>query len=436
MKNFKHFFQKLFGITSKKKPDLNAIEDLNQDLEAIQLHQTHIHKQNTVYKRTRMSNFGLKLSFLYGQFTLTTILLITIATAIVFGVVSVFLVKNVGIYNFGLAAFGQAAAKIIVVNLKESQVSQTVRNLIDQFVFWIAYVILSIPIFYFGYKKVGVLFTNLTVLFLVVSSVVSFSLGLIPGVNSTYIIGDFSNQKIKDLLPDYSKALSSLIPLLWDAQSSASIIALMIYSIVYGVVLAYVFAIIQIIGGTAGVTGVIGEWYANAKQKSFGQISGYMNIIIVIIAVFVGSYLPGRILLAQAGLDNAKQMEEFGRSIHTELYFSPNLVATILVNVVYIMVLDKLFPKFKLVRVQVFSHKSKEIQHKIVNDPKIVTGLTIFKAKGGHKNEEIDVLTSISLFRHVLRIIKDVRSVDNQAFIVISDVKSIDGNIYLPETKF
>ncbi|MCU9931877.1 DUF2179 domain-containing protein [Mycoplasmopsis felis] len=40
------------------------------------------------------------------------------------------------------------------------------------------------------------------------------------------------------------------------------------------------------------------------------------------------------------------------------------------------------------------------------------------------------------MFRQVNRLIKDVRKIDQDAFISISDVTSIDGYIYLPQDKF
>ncbi|QNM93967.1 YitT family protein [Mycoplasma sp. Pen4] len=119
-----------------------------------------------------------------------------------------------------------------------------------------------------------------------------------------------------------------------------------------------------------------------------------------------------------------------------ELYLSPNFIATILSNVFYISVLDKLFPKFKLVRVEIFSAKSSEIQNRINSDNKIVQGMTIFQAKGGFKGEDVNVITSIGLFRQLLRIIKDVRDIDQDAFIAVSNVRSVDGNVYLPQDKF
>ncbi|TDV22854.1 uncharacterized membrane-anchored protein YitT (DUF2179 family) [Mycoplasmopsis mustelae] len=415
-------------------------EEIGQLLVGEDQNKTRLVKKNTIYKRTKMANFGLKLSNFYSQMPTWKLLSITIITAIVFGVISVFLVKNVGIYNFGLAAFGQAFSRLLVVLLSEGSVSLVIRNLLDQFVFWLAYIILSIPIFIFGYKKIGKSFSDLTVLFLVVSSVVSFSLGFIPKIGNVYLIGDFSNTEIQKSLTNWQKPLSGIIPLNW--KDGGNIIALFIFAIVYGYLLAWIFAIIQIIGGTAGVTGIIGEWYSNTKQKSFGSISGYINIIIVLIGVLIGSWLPGSLLLDGVSKNPGNLSAEKLSQINSlkwsfQLYLSPNFVATILSNIVYIIILNKLYPKFKLVRVEIYSmNMSLEIARKIKRDKKIVTGVSLFKAKGGYSKNDIDVVTSITLFRQVNRIIKDVRKIDPDAFISISNVTSIDGYIYLPQDKF
>ncbi|MGZ9761933.1 DUF2179 domain-containing protein [Mycoplasma sp. 394] len=438
----------IFEETKKAENDNSLISKISRKTLTLEIgeilagtseRKTRLVKKNTIYKRTKMANFGLKLSLLYSQKPFWKLVLITIAAAVFFGVISVFLVKNVGIYNFGLATFGQALSKLLIVLLPKGSVTLGIRNFLDQFVFWLAYIILSIPIFIFGYKKIGKLFTNLTVIFLVVSSLVSFGLGFIHNIGSIYLIGDFSNAEIKKSLSEWQQPLSGIIPLTW--KDGGNIIALFVFAIIYGFLLAWIFAIIQIIGGTAGVTGIIGEWYANTKQKSFGSISGNINIIIVLIGVLIGSWLPGSLLLEAASKSGNISGHELAQinslKWSFQLYLSPNFVATILTNIVYIIVLNKLYPKFKLVRVEIYSlKKAVEIAQIIKVDRKIVTGVSLFKAQGGYSNELLDVVTSITLFRQVNRIIKDVRKIDSDAFIAISDVTSIDGHIFLPQNKF
>jgi len=63
-------------------------------------------------------------------------MLITCGLAIIFGIIGVFLVKNPGIYNFGLAAFGQAIAKLTVVLLRKVKaITPNISNIIDHALF-------------------------------------------------------------------------------------------------------------------------------------------------------------------------------------------------------------------------------------------------------------------------------------------------------------
>ncbi|UWV78337.1 hypothetical protein NWE59_05540 [Mycoplasmopsis felis] len=99
--------------------------------------------------------------------------------------------------------------------------------------------------------------------------------------------------------------------------------------------------------------------------------------------------LPGSILLQKAFGEQAKnnalteeQIKIYKLVWSFELYLSPNFIATILTNIVYIIVLNKLYPKFKLVRVEIYSMKhSQEIAIKLRDDKKIVTGITLFNGQ-------------------------------------------------------
>uniref|UniRef100_UPI000480F26A DUF2179 domain-containing protein n=1 Tax=Mycoplasma elephantis TaxID=114882 RepID=UPI000480F26A len=427
-----------------------------------------------VYLKTRMSNFVLKLSHFYGLMPSWKLMLITSGLAVAFGIIGVFLVKNPGIYNFGLAAIGQAISKLVIVLLRTNKsINVEISNLIDHALFWIMYLILSIPIFIFGWKKIGKKFTLLTIIFLIVSSLVSFGIGQIPGVNKLYIIGNFSHTEINENLKNYmiyekwnNVDLWALIPLDWN-KSGGNIIAQIILSIVYGVILAYFFAIIAIIGGSAGVTGIIGEYYSIFKQKNFGAINAYINLFIILGSVIIGNYLPASLLLKDIGslptdVKEIKNIFEqyqssFGLNLNLSdsnyfeiskdikylkelswkpsLYFSPNFVSTYICNIIFSILLDKLFPRYKLIQCKIYTHHTKEIKEKFNTDEKIVYSFSITKGTGGFSGRELDIITSITLYNHVPRIIYKVRQVDPKAFIAINNITNIDGSIYLPRSK-
>ncbi|MBU4691666.1 DUF2179 domain-containing protein [Mycoplasma sp. ES3225-GEN-MYC] len=439
-----------------------------------------VERKNTKYKYTKLSNFVLRLSRFYAPMPMWKLMLITSGFAVVFGIISVFLVKNPGIYNFGAAAFGQATARITNVLLRNNpNITPAIYNVIDHALFWILYIILSIPIFIFGWKKTGKVFTMLTLLFLVVSSLVSFAVGQIPGSDKLYIIGNFSHSDIPDELKNYISSeywsgkdqMWQLIPLSWN--DAGNVIAQIIFGVVYGFLLAFFFAVIAIIGGSAGVTGIIGEYMSVVKQKNFGTINGYINLGILVVAVAIGSYLPGSLLINSfakgisatdtASIMNSdffKNMEtwfetnkvnltefEKGRIIETlqqfkelswspAMYFSPNFVSTLISNFVFVFALNKLFPRFKIVQCKVYSPHMSAIKAAIIGDQKTINSFTVTVGEGGYSGSKTKVLSSITLYKQVPRLIKKIRAVDENALITVSNVSSVDGRLYIPDSKF
>ncbi|QSF13603.1 DUF2179 domain-containing protein [Mycoplasma sp. Mirounga ES2805-ORL] len=454
--------QKTFEVSNieqndlKLKPEIDIFTKEDQDeIKKV------IKKQNTKYKYTKLSNFVLKMSRLYAPMPIWKISLITSLLAVFFGVISFFFVKNTGIYNFGLAAFGQSISRLTNVYLRHNpDITIWAYNIIDNLLFWILYLVLSIPIFIFGWKKVGKIFTLLTIEFLVISSLVSFGIGQIPGANDIYIIGNFNHSNISEMSKQVisnelwagKNDLWQLIPLTWSEGGNS--LAQVIYAFAYGAMLAVFFAVIAIIGGSAGVTGIIGEYMSVVKHKNFGTINGYINLIIIVISVMVGTWLPGSLLVGDLSTIDENFLTSRGVSAivaqsdiqvinelaklkwHTSLYFSPNLISTFISNFVFVAFLNKLFPRYKIVQCKVYSPHMSKIREVIVSDKKTINSFTISKGIGGYSGNKTKVLSAITLYKQVPRLIKNIRKVDENALITISNVSSIDGNLYLPQDKF
>ncbi|BAP00784.1 hypothetical protein MCAL160_0020 [Mycoplasmopsis californica HAZ160_1] len=460
-------------MKSQKSQENNSklyrnIDDDNAHLDIFTQEPDHpvlkkVKRQNTDYTYTRMSNFVLKLSRFYAPMPMWKLATITSLLAVLFGVISVFFVKNPGIYNFGAAAFGQAAARLTNVLLRNNKnITPEIYNIIDHALFWILYIILSIPIFIFGWKKAGKVFTMLTILFLVISSLVSFAIGQIPGNDKFYMFGNFSHSDVPEALKNHitkeywgnKPQMWSLIPLLWD--DAGNVIAQMIFGVVYGFMLAYFFAVIAIIGGSAGVTGIIGEYMSVVKQKNFGTINGYINLGILVVAVLFGSYLPGSLLInGFTSQINPEQIEGWATMSAYEqgqiteaianmkkvawspaMYLSPNFISTLFSNFVFVAALNKLFPRFKIVQCKVYSPHMSAIKAAIIGDQKTINSFTVTVGEGGYSGSKTKVLSSITLYKQVPRLIKKIRAVDKDALITVSNVASVDGKLYIPGGKF
>lgn len=419
-----------------------------------------VDKKNTQYRYTKMSNFVLQLSRFYALMPLWKLGLITAGLAILFGVVGIFLVKNPGIYNFGLAAFGQAISKIVVTSLRSNaSITKPIMNAIDHSLFWILYLVLSNPIFVFGWKKLGRVYILLSLEFLVLSSLVSAGLGQIPALNQFTLFGKFNHPEITENMKmalvnhagwnsENINDLIKLLPLQWN--DGGNTIVQILFAIIYGILLAYFFAIIAIIGGSAGVTGIIGEYMSVYKQKNFGTINGYINIIIILISVVIGTYIPGSMIasdfktiseisavqssLSSAELATVKEISSL--RWQADLYFSPNFVSTYICNFIFVIYLNNLFPRFKIVQFKVYSHKMEDIRKAIITDKRTINSFTLQNGEGGYSGSKLQILSSITLYRQIPRLIKKVRTADADALITVSNVASVDGKLYIPEQKF
>ncbi|MGV2392487.1 UNVERIFIED_CONTAM: DUF2179 domain-containing protein [Campylobacter lari] len=83
-----------------------------------------------------------------------------------------------------------------------------------------------------------------------------------------------------------------------------------------------------------------------------------------------------------------------------------------------------------------YTHHLDEIRDLIVNDKRTVNNFTVTTGEGGYSRNKLQILSSITLYRQVPRLIKKIRTVDQNALITISNVASVDGKIYIPEHKF
>jgi uncharacterized membrane-anchored protein YitT (DUF2179 family) len=91
---------------------------------------------------------------------------------IVIGTLIQFLIKNTGLYNSGLSAITQGIARIsktIMLNSSDANIKGLAETMFNV-LFWGFYVVLNIPLFIFGYRKIGKTFANLTMLFVIVSN--------------------------------------------------------------------------------------------------------------------------------------------------------------------------------------------------------------------------------------------------------------------------
>jgi uncharacterized membrane-anchored protein YitT (DUF2179 family) len=105
------------------------------------------------------------------------------------GVLVLFLLQNTGLYSPGLTAITQGISRLIYVLVK-SRMSDGTARLIYNVLFWGLYFLMNVPLFIFGYHKIGKTFSLLTIVFVIFNTATGFALSSIPGIEHLFIFGN------------------------------------------------------------------------------------------------------------------------------------------------------------------------------------------------------------------------------------------------------
>ena len=77
----------------------------------------------------------------------------------------------------------------------------------------------------------------------------------------------------------------------------------------------------------------------------------------------------------------------------------------------------------------IFSERSDEIRHIIIND--LQRGVTVLKGQGGYTGSENNILLCACYDNQIQKIIKKIKSADEDAFFIITQAKQIIGKGFM-----
>lgn len=404
--------------------------------------------------RTKLRTSLLIFVGLYGPKKMWIRIALIAVISVIQGAISLFFIRNSGLYNLGVSSITQGLARTLFVFLP----AHLPKTLIFDLTFWILYIVINIPLIIFAYFKVGKRFSILTTVYVVMANVVGFLIGLIPGVqniglftintteNSTiiYEVTRFkdSNPQIYNLFftPDgkFTDLAQKIayIPLIWENNSEVNkIISLFLYASIAGALSSLVYTVLFVIGASTGGMDFISQYVAKTKRRSIASIIFYTNIITLLVSVTIGSYVPASVVLneiPQEIMIPNSNIHFKDLSWNVSLLFSPNFIGSIVSAIVVSAFLDALFPRYKMAKVEIYSADCEKIRQTLLSDHHSHT-MSISKITGGFKRTEREMITTTTLFVEIPRIIRLIRSVDKDCFITISQIKGIDGYIYITE---
>ena len=357
-----------------------------------------------------------KLQRFYTEFDFKWKVLIVILMGFLIGVVALFFVKNSGLYSLGIAAVTQGLSRIITTSIDaKTNASDEVVSLISSLTFWFFLLIVNIPLLIFAWKKIGKKFSILTLIYLVSNSVFSFALNRIPNIDDVLLLGNVESIIIQDNMGK-DNISSPVMFLVWNTADNSKVISLVFYGLLAPILTTGLYAIVYIIGASTGGADIISIYWFKSKLKSLSKVFLVLNIILLFIGYFLGSFLTIGI-----GYDTWDVEQTL---------LGPNFVCSLFINILFSVLLDKLYPRYKMVSVKIIGKNVNKINDKL-NEIGYIHSRTLYKGVGSYSKQEMDCMETYCFFTEVHDLIRTIRTVDENAFIVVNKNIEISGKLSL-----
>ncbi|MDE5553404.1 MAG: YitT family protein [Malacoplasma sp.] len=336
------------------------------------------------------------------------------------GFVSLLFIQNTGVYVSGTSGIFQGIARVIKVVMKEQKYDEEIINITYNLLFYLLYLFTNIPLIIFSWKKMGKKFTILSCIPVVISNVLPLLFNLIPGMNTVFIFGDTRTTITKivnsEMVYELSKLSKEGVQLLTfqDYENSTKLIYMFLYCLAAGLINGVAYSLALSVGGSTGGLDFITFYFSYRKKKSLGPTLLIFNTSSIFISSVIGSYLAG-------GLVNS--------DYHFYNIISANLLSGVIYTITVTVVLGNLFPKDRVVKIQVYSENVIDIRNKLYS-MNFNHSLTINTTTGGYSLQEKRNIEIICLFIEIPKILRQIKSIDDtNVLITITPIKGIDGKL-------
>ena len=371
-----------------------------------------------VHDRIQVHAGAIRFQKLYDAHNLWKRYFVSAAIGVVMAFVTLFMLKNTGLYNSGLSGLLQGLSRLIYVGIAKNGSKNLADDLFNVF-FWGLYLVANIPLLIFSWFKIGKTFTKLTFVFLVVTTVIGVGISFIPKIDDVFIFGNtipFGPNNVFSVygvynLPFYFDGKTQYFNMQYDSVKS---LELLLYGIVYGVICSVCYAVLYIIGGCSGGLDYVGVYYATNKHKSFGGTLTAINGLSLVIGVIIGSYIPG------GYIDKVGWQWQF--------FFSSNLISSLLGVLVFGLLLNRTYPINKKVQVNVYGKNTEAIRDSLYKN-KYQHTITLVDVEGGYSRTKYRSLLTICSYIELPKLINQMKKTDPEAFITITSIHGVEGKM-------
>ena len=282
-------------------------------------------------------------------------------------------IQVAGTFSSGLGAFAQ-----IITMIDESLKTY----------FSIIYLALNVPLLIIFWTRLSKKFRKRTISFLLFQALLG-SLFIIPGFNNIFIdhLG---------MIQTTSKEIRAEVwPIFILAVIGASIVGLAV-------------AVAWKYGASTGGSDIIIYYYSTKKKQSIGSLMFIISGIIIFFS-FIFSMLVGYQLKEKRQL------------------WMITLSSTVIYVLIQAVIVDLVYPKYKLVKLEIHSTKYKEII-KYLKQSNYNHSFLITKNISGYTGDEKIIITTVMLLLERKTFIKKINKIDPNTWILETTEKRIHGN--------
>ncbi|EFF41453.1 DUF2179 domain-containing protein [Mycoplasmopsis alligatoris] len=404
---------------SKQKDD----KKIDKKIKKAQTHELKIASRNK-YIRTKINANMLYLSHLYGnKNNFVKQLIIVSILSVLYTIPAVVFVQNSGLYDIGLAAFGQSLWRISRYLLLASNHDPKFAYLLYNSIFWVSYFILNIPLMWLAYKHLSKKFAILTAIFIIEHSLLGLIIGFIPGIDHVSFFTDLN----KDTPQVFQE--NGIIMILWNSTHDApKHLSVFLYGIAWGLINALVTSSLLILEASSGGWDILGSYEAKRTRKDLGKIFFFLNLLSLIIANVIGTYIPASLALLKSS-----NPELSAKAFDLNILFNPNFISGLVMIFIFTILLNHIFPKYTMVQVQIFTPDAQKLLDNINEKTFGKYQFSIINVIGSYSQKEQKMLITNCMYLDAADLHGVIRSFDKQAFITVVDVKKADGFLYIKD---
>ncbi len=404
-------------INDKKQKDKHNHKHSNHKW----MHGTHKLKEKKEHKPLPpptyvITHYKSTLSFfskIYSRHDILWRVMVMCVVGLLMSFTSLLFIQNTGVYISGTSGIFQGIARIVKVIMKKQEVDPGMVNLTYQLMFYGLYLITNIPLMIFSWKKMGKRFTILSSIPVVISNVLPLLINLIPGMNTVFIFGD--TRTLDSTLSYYEVQLLTFhTDSLGAGHVGEKAVFMALYTVFAGLINGIAYSLALAVGGSTGGLDFITFFFAYKKKKSLGPMLLIFNSSSVFISSIIGSFLAAVIV-------DPKYLTFYN-------LISQNLLSGIIYVIILNIVVNNLFPKDKIVKIQIYCDDVMDIRNYLYSI-NFKHSLTINTTTGGYSLQQKQNIEIICLFIETPKILSQVKKIDKYMLITITELKGIDGRL-------